>query len=119
MFLNILRRNENALFKCANHHKADTQHVIQEIESVEIGRIGRKDFVTIRVSCVGTLGFRRNCMEACCAVVSWDVADHRIELQEMSPNASPGNNTCVSVVVFVFDLGQSRTEHHLVHLLDL
>ena len=73
----------------------------------------------VRIKFAATLWFRRNCLEACCAVVSWDGADHRIELQEMSSGASPGNNTCMRVVVFVFGLVESRTEHRLVHLLDL
>ena len=54
------------------------------------------------------LWFRRNCVEACCAVVPWDGGDHHIELQEMSPN--------VCRCVFVFGLSQSRTEQRLVHL---
>ena len=75
--------------------------------------------INIRVTFAGTLWFRRNCLEACCAVVSWDGADRRIELQEMSSGAISGNNTCVHIVVFVFGLGYSRTEHRLVHLLYL
>ena len=34
-------------------------------------------------------------------------------------DVSPRNNMCVRVVVIVFGLGQSRTERHLMHLLDL
>ena len=48
-------------------------------------------------------------MEACCAVVSWDGADRRIELQEMSSDASPGHVRACRCFRFRFESVAYRT----------
>ena len=86
----------------------------------------RGSYVTVRVTCAGTLcvcdtcvetlWFRRNVWKPA-VLLFLGMGAITISNCRKVADASPGNNTCGRVVVFLFfGLSQSRTEHCLVHL---